>query len=556
MVLLLVALTRTPTRPQIVAMRATLAWRPMQDQLVSLFQDSVRDGRVLGALTPAWLARASSLRTAAQLLRQQHPNCPRLRNRKENLWLLLAVLDHCVDHPHDADQSIDSNLRGRLHAALRDVARQHARKNIAAIRCQQSQQLQMPTHQALRTIVAARLKQLPQRQGLSSLDAVLAPLQADEAEALGTSAGMALPERVGMVVRRSWEAPIEELVQQRIIPSGEVLAEVALQLTAHVHASSFADPMLRRLYGATYTAFRKRRSLLLLNLQSQVRIEELPWVEAMERFRVRTSTSQATSQATLTQLASVALTAFPGVILPNPLLRELSSLAKGAGHTLPWVEEIAADIFMGEFTSKFVLCAQQACELVRGTWYARYYDIAPTLLDGRAHDIDLAAMCRSRARLSAGTMGVAANGMVIEQQQILTTHNLALLLGPLGLAATLSLDQLSKDAFAYLCALHAQRRATHRARLHRVKNSAYAWRQLLFFVSMAPPGTMEAWLPWAQSLLSSQPNLVQQRLLPVLRGLQHIVGGGSFDADVHAPHGARRLVGWTTGRHWMINDDR
>ena len=40
---------------------------------------------------------------------------------------------------------------------------------------------------------------------------------------------------------------------------------------------------LRQVYGAICTRFCKRRSLLLLNLKSQIRMEELLWVAAIDR---------------------------------------------------------------------------------------------------------------------------------------------------------------------------------------------------------------------------------------------------------------------------------
>ena len=50
-------------------------------------------------------------------------------------------------------------------------------------------------------------------------------------------------------------------------------------------AAGIDDPSLRLLYGAVYAAFRRRRSLLLLDLAHQVRLEELPWVRAIEGLR-------------------------------------------------------------------------------------------------------------------------------------------------------------------------------------------------------------------------------------------------------------------------------
>ena len=139
------------------------------------------------------------------------------------------------------------------------------------------------------------------------------------------------------------------------------------------------------------------------------------------------------------RLGELALDGFPGTLLPNPLVRELSALAREAGAELPWVEELAADIFMGRFSAKFLRAAHLAGELLAGSLYARYYDIDYAALPvpdepGKRGSSSAAfdALCRSRAGAPRGHGPVAANGMVIEQAQILTTHNLATLAHAVG----------------------------------------------------------------------------------------------------------------------------
>jgi hypothetical protein len=57
------------------------------------------------------------------------------------------------------------------------------------------------------------------------------------------------------------------------------------------------------------------------------------------------------------------------------LVRELAALGREAGEDLPWVEELAADIFMGRFSAKYLRAAQLAGHLLADSLYARYYDI-------------------------------------------------------------------------------------------------------------------------------------------------------------------------------------
>jgi hypothetical protein len=99
------------------------------------------------------------------------------------------------------------------------------------------------------------------------------------------------PGRLTAKLRRALAAPVPTLVEEGIIPSAEVLARVIPQITAQVRAAGISDPALRRLYGAVYTAFRRRRSLLLLNLESQVKLGELPWVRAIDPYRQPASAS-------------------------------------------------------------------------------------------------------------------------------------------------------------------------------------------------------------------------------------------------------------------------
>jgi hypothetical protein len=57
-----------------------------------------------------------------------------------------------------------------------------------------------------------------------------------------------------------------------------------------------------------------------------------------------------------------------------PFIR-YTTLAKQADLDVPIVGEVAADIFMGEFTQKYADAAITAAELLQDSLYERYYDI-------------------------------------------------------------------------------------------------------------------------------------------------------------------------------------
>jgi hypothetical protein len=310
---------------------------------------------------------------------------------------------------------------------------------------------------------------------------------------------VAVPDSFVRKVERALEAPIEELIERRVVPSSEVLADVLPQITSHVAAGAFDDPKLRDLYARIYAAFRQRRSLLLLNLEHQVQITELPWVQAIEPFRQRRADTRVKAQDTLRHAVLLALSSFPQTILPNPFVSEVTALAKQAELDIPLVEEVAADIFMGTFTLKWREAAALASDVMAGTLYARYYDLptgaawppiddrTPGLAErvktrwGKKTATDFAHVCNDRSREAALGDGsfIARNGTVIEQSQILTTHNLAPVVDRLGLTSrvTDSGAEWATAAFAWIVREQNTRYDSWRSQLQMLKNTAYAFRQ-------------------------------------------------------------------------------
>jgi hypothetical protein len=313
--------------------------------------------------------------------------------------------------------------RGLLQHAVDSMVRRRGEPGSvrhAALREQQAAEAARPTHHALAQVLLARLSELPEEAGLPSVEWVVAPVAEDEARRTGVTAGSEMPAALCRMVERALSAPIGALVERGVIPSAEVLAELVPQLVASATAVSYRDEALRSLMAAVYRAFRNRRSLLLLNLEHQVRLEELPWVRAVAGHRRRGDRVQAQARDALVQLGELALQGFPGTILPNPLIQELGALTRQAIMDVPLVEELAADIFMGTFSAKFLQAAQLAGELLEGTLYERYYGIdyavVRSMKDTAPHGIfrahtssRFASMCVGRT--GRPKCGVAANGM-------------------------------------------------------------------------------------------------------------------------------------------------
>jgi hypothetical protein len=422
----------------------------------------------------------------------------------------------------------------------------------------------MPGYHQLARVVVARLAAHDPDAGIVDVDAVCVPVTAAEAAAHAVPAGAAIPEPIRRVVQRATAGTVPELIGAGVVPSAEVLAELVPQIAATASAAAYPDPALRTLVAATYGAFRRRRSLLLLDLQHQVRLSELPWMRALGPYREASPDSLREARETLRRLGELALDGFPATLLPNPLVRELAALGREAGEDLPWVEELAADIFMGRFSAKYLRAAQLAGQLLADSLYARYYDIdypvLPAITETARHGRDTAAsseafdaLCRQRAVAAQGSgeggSWVAANGTVIEQAQILTTHNLATLVGALDITPPGGWTALAERTFATVTRLAG--RLDHNPRpLSMIKDMAYAWRHMIFYLSAPHVGDARTVIDQFHADLAHAPEPVRQRVAPALVGLGYVAAGGRF-AHGCTPAGGRRLLGWTTGRHWL-----
>ena len=83
-----------------------------------------------------------------------------------------------------------------------------------------------------------------------------------------------------------------------------------------------------------------------------------------------------------------------------------------------------------------------------------------------------------------------------------------------------------------------------------IKDVAYAWRHLIFYLSVPGAGDPRPLIDEFHAELATAPDPVRARLTPALVGLGYVAAGGRF-TDGSTPAGGRRLLGWTTGRHWM-----
>lgn len=509
------ALKARRPRPQVEAQREALAvWTPFTDRVLAHWWATRGDDGTVGAVTPpGWRERSRDLLAEYATLAAAHHRTGKHADPKGNLQRLLAGLRH--DPGTAAHRHAMAGVRGSV-AAMVAKRGTPGSTELADLRRTQGAAAASPSH-ALLAHDAART--------LASTG--LAGGHPDPIRLLDGTPGAGVAS-VRRAVRRATHGTLPDLLAARIVGSAEGLAELSPQLAAASLASRYADPAAANLAARTYLAFSGRRSLLLLNYESQVRLEEVPWLAALERVAADRQRTAPTHEQAI-DLARLSLTHFPGTLLPNSLVRELTRLFTRADADVPLTSELAADIFMGGFGPAFARAADLASGLLEGTAYARYYDL-DTTRRWTTIDADVQRARRKGTtvpfdegvadRVPRGLASWAArNGRLIEQAQVLTTHNLAALV-----IEGLRLDWSDAAAGAWRTALDELALARGPRGLRHRKKAAYAWRQAVFFLSMAGPDAVAAFV--ASAPVGGFPDGVFPRPRSLLDGLSAAAAGG------------------------------
>ena len=546
-----------PPQAQIAVQKKTIETRlPLYDSAISHFLLTYQAGWPCRHYPDQWHEQAAELDTRYKRLWVGK----RSPDRVEELFSLLGQCSR------DA-QSLTGRQVGRIRRIVDDFVRKHGAPGSAphlALRTNQRGHVAGPEHHLIARVVAKRLSKYPAHSGISDFADLSGPITADEALDWGQGDGVTIPSAIQRLLQRCRSGTISELIDHGLITSGDTVARVLPAMTAQLSSSGLCDEALRMVYACTYRAFRRRRSLLLVNLQRQVGLSELPWVAAIEGDRqLDTAVAEAAKQS-LVESSALTLCAFPYAILPNKLLQEFRALADTAELDLPFVEEVAADIFMGQFSDKFADAARRTGRVIAGSVYARYYDIdtgelASLLTKGRrrarvASDA-FAMLCATRAGAELGTWHPATNGTILEQQQILTTQNLALLFDELGLKVLLRprLGGMVQACFEWICKRHQMQIELYHARLIMLKNTAYAWRQMVFYLAMLDEYERTVALESVEAYFALQPAVFRERFLPLMSGLRKACAGEVLPQHCPTDDGARVFLGWTTTPHWLLS---
>lgn len=540
---------------------------PLHDRVLALFSETMTSDDWPCQVCPTgWTERAAAVLAEFEELNKRSKVTSKYRKAGSHYVQLREYLRQCIA----SFDSLSPKDLGRIRYIYRCsfTKRGHPLSaQSAEFRQRQRAEVAAPLYSEIALLVEQRLRPFDQDDGLDNPD--LCKAAVTEAEATtAVPAGTAIPRSVRRKIDRCMRDSIEELTRRGLISSSEMMAGVLPQLTSGLHSLGIEDPGLRQLYASIYRAFRQRRSLLLLNLESQVRLGELPWVSAIDRFRRQDLSESTATRQTLEQVVLLALEHFPHAILPNRLVREMAELVKRAGLTIPLVEELATDIFMGTFGAKFTHASKLASSMLQGSLYAAYYQIDAARIGNlpdsnasaqsfwpwskREAQQDFAELCAERAGVSPGQRRPASNGMIIEQQQIMTTQNLAALISGLDLRATLQerFAGMAQSCFQWICSRNQMKVDDWHAQLILIKNSAYAWRQMIFYLSMLPPPEMRLALDWMDKYFEKQSEEFQLRFQPVFDWLKICAQTRPATTAVHER--GRQFLGWSDTRHWLM----
>ncbi|MEM6927626.1 MAG: hypothetical protein AAF602_11895, partial [Myxococcota bacterium] len=347
--------TSTLTHPRLTRMYDTLeVFNPLIDEMVALLLDTVDDEGLPGQRLPDdFESRRRAVTERWKRAVKKHGGGRHARPRG-NGTVLVGVLRDLGKRPIAPRRLhlVRDRLKGILTKRGAPGDPRHR-----ALRDRQAADAAMPRHATLAGLLIRRLDTVPAGAGVPDLPSFTGPVTEAE-QAADLPADAVIPDSLQAKVRRALEAPIAELVEDGIVRSSEVLAQVLPQITSQVAAAGLDDPVLQSIHAGVYSAFRKRRSLLLVNYAKQVQLDELPWVRVLRPWQTSHAETRTHARLTLREVTLLALSGFPYTLLPNPLVQEMQALVRQAHLDLPLVEELAADIFMGGFTAKWGRAAQ------------------------------------------------------------------------------------------------------------------------------------------------------------------------------------------------------
>ena len=85
-----------------------------------------------------------------------------------------------------------------------------------------------------------------------------------------------------------------------------------------------------------------------------------------------------------------------------------------------------------------------------------------------------------------------------------------------------------------------------------LKETAYAWRQMVFYLALLPVDEQKRFVGWASTYLTDHPLELGKRLSLAVNGLSLAMEGRVLDDRLEADRDVHRFLGWTRGGHWLL----
>ena len=219
--------------------------------------------------------------------------------------------------------------------------------------------------------------------------------------------------------------PLEELKELGYVPSSETFVELAQPMEAFLQTIDFdfkeditVEEHLKYLL---YKSFKNMRSLLLLNLESQLKINEIPQYNVLCKVYKKDKSSNSLILSKL--LLSYYTEWFPGDIMPNRVVKMFYNLLKSEDKNLGLCEEIACDIFQRRFGEKYDTSLNIAKNNMINTLYSEYFEL-DDIYKNPLNLTNLSLTLKEKYYGNNNAYWTNSNGQQIHASMVLTTHNL------------------------------------------------------------------------------------------------------------------------------------
>ena len=265
---------------QILAQKEAIEiWTPLYDRVVALFLETIeKEPAKLAAGPPAgWHERARLLLNEVDDAARTASHSRKHTRKKENFAQLISFLRKWVDPRRDRDDKEVKRVRELLGVY---VSKRGVPGSQPVAPCANGNPSNARGQHSMRSRASSSTGSgnIHRRPALRTLRRWSNPWTTRKRRCRRQS------------YEKSCAASLEDvdvLIERGVITSAEMLAPCCRKSHRPCAPPALAIRSSGHFMGEIYRAFRRRRSLLLLDLQSQVRIEELPWVRAIEGIRRR-----------------------------------------------------------------------------------------------------------------------------------------------------------------------------------------------------------------------------------------------------------------------------